>query len=238
MGVILSTKSLFNVFPEMSRLSGMVERIKEFDQTRYPPIQINTADFVQLSKVGFKFDEKTIFENIDFTTSDSKKILIVGPNGSGKSTLSHIISGLFTPSSGNVTTFPLSRISAVIYPFEFIPGSISDNFSFANSEIEDERFKRLCQKFNFDSYLDRDPAELSAGERKKLEIMIGLVKESDIYIFDEPLSGIDVSKKDDIMDEIFNNTEGKTLIVIMHGDEKYHSFFDKKLEFGKSSDTD
>jgi ABC-type transport system involved in cytochrome bd biosynthesis fused ATPase/permease subunit len=56
---------------------------------------------------------------------------------------------------------------------------------------------------------------------------MGLLKESDIYIFDEPLAGIDIDSKNSVMNEIFDRTEDKVLIVIMHGDEQFHKSFDR-----------
>lgn len=59
---------------------------------------------------------------------------------------------------------------------------------------------------------------------------MGLVKESSVYIFDEPLAGIDADSKHKVMSEIFRYTSGKLLIVIMHGGENFHSSFDQKID--------
>jgi ATP-binding cassette subfamily B protein len=56
---------------------------------------------------------------------------------------------------------------------------------------------------------------------------MGLLKPADLYIFDEPLAGIDVESKEVVMRTIFRETRGKTLFVIMHGDEQYQRHFDK-----------
>ena len=167
---------------------------------------------------------------VDFKADPGERILIQGPNGSGKSSLAHIISGLLEPQSGELTTFPLSDISAIIQPLEFIPGSVRDNVSFAVSEKQKATFENLAGAFDIEQYLDKDPLELSSGQRKKLEIIMGLTKEANIYIFDEPLAGIDVESKEKVMAQIMDNTEDKILVVIMHGDEKFHKFFDRKIE--------
>lgn len=61
-----------------------------------------------------------------------------------------------------------------------------------------------------------------------------LVKEAGIYIFDEPLAGIDIGSKEKVMSAIFKHTEDKILIVIMHGDEKFHISFDRKIDLEES----
>jgi ABC-type multidrug transport system ATPase subunit len=81
--------------------------------------------------------------------------------------------------------------------------------------------------------LDKDPVELSAGQRKRLEILMVLMKPADLYIIDEPLSGIDVGSKSRIMQAIFETTEGRTLMVIMHGDAEFHGRFDRVLDLSR-----
>jgi ABC-type multidrug transport system ATPase subunit len=71
---------------------------------------------------------------------------------------------------------------------------------------------------------------LSAGQRKKLEVIMGLSKEAEVYVFDEPLAGVDIGSKDKIIGEIFGRTEGKTLVVIMHGDGQFHQLFDRVVD--------
>ena len=226
---INSLRALFSLVPEISRLSGAIERLKEFENSDNEKLTINYSNFVKLDHVYFGFEEKNILNDINFTPSYGDKILIVGANGSGKSTLAHIISGMLAPTSGNLTTFSIKKISAVIYPLEFIPGSVMDNVSFVSSEAEKAQLNYLLNKFELTDLVNRDATELSAGQRKKVEIMMGLVKQSDVYIFDEPLAGIDVDSKEVVMNEIFNLTKGKTLFVIMHGDESFHDSFDHKV---------
>jgi ABC-type bacteriocin/lantibiotic exporter with double-glycine peptidase domain len=226
---INSLRALFSLVPEISRLGGSIERLKEFENLDNEKLNINYSNFVKLDQVYFGYEQINILNDISFNPNYGDKILIVGANGSGKSTLAHIISGMLAPSSGSLTTFSIEKISAVIYPLEFIPGSVMDNVSFVSSEVEKTRLNYLLNKFELTDLVDRDATELSAGQRKKVEIMIGLVKQSDVYVFDEPLAGIDVDSKEVVMNEIFNLTEGKTLFVIMHGDESFHDSFDQRV---------
>jgi ATP-binding cassette subfamily B protein len=229
--VIGGVKSLFNLVPEMSRLSGSVERLKEFEAADPRQKNINYSNAVAFERINFAYnDEAAILQELDFRSGDGEKILVIGPNGSGKSTFAHLVAGLLSPSSGLLTTFPLAKVSAVIHPFDFIPGSVTDNLSFAASDAQKRKFAQLASEFGLDKHLEKDPAELSAGQRKKLEITMGLVKDSDIYIFDEPLAGVDVGSKETVINAIFEHTRDKILIVIMHGDEHFHDLFDRKID--------
>jgi len=72
-------------------------------------------------------------------------------------------------------------------------------------------------------------SELSEGEKKKCQIVMTLLKDADIYVFDEPLANIDVESRDVVMRAKFEHTQGKTMISIMHGDEKYRDLFDRVI---------
>lgn len=228
--VIGSIRGLFGLVPEISRLIGGVERLKEFETMQDQVRRISYSDEIVLGKVSFAYESKNILTEVDFKANPGERILIQGPNGIGKSSLAHIISGLLEPQTGDLTTFPLSEVSAIVQPLEFIPGSVKDNISFASTEKQKAVFANLASAFGLEESLDKDPVELSSGQRKKLEIIMGLTKEAKIYIFDEPLSGIDVESKENVMTQIMENTKDKIVIVIMHGDEKFHKYFDRKIE--------
>jgi ATP-binding cassette subfamily B protein len=239
--VIGGARGLFNLVPELSRISGSVERLREFEAFTSLRANINYSDTVRFEGVDFAYNEKNILQNLDFNIAGGEKILIVGPNGSGKTTLAHLIAGLLEPTSGTATTFSLGRVSAVIYPCDFIPGTVRDNLSFAG--YDDDRKKmveNLARDFGLEKHLEKDPSELSAGQRKKLEIMMGLVKEADIYIFDEPLAGIDINSKEKVMAKIFEHTGSgdKALIIIMHGDEQFHGSFNRVINLDDASTVD
>jgi ABC-type multidrug transport system ATPase subunit len=72
-------------------------------------------------------------------------------------------------------------------------------------------------------------SELSEGEKKKCQVIMTLLKDADIYLFDEPLANIDVASRDAVIQAQFQYTQGKTLISIMHGDTNYHRFFDRLI---------
>jgi ABC-type multidrug transport system fused ATPase/permease subunit len=235
--VMGSAREIFNLVPELSRVIGLVERIKEFGEVDTRQVNIKYSRALKLERVSFAYNGKNVVEDFNLEPGPGEKILIVGPNGSGKSTLAHLMAGLLQPSSGETTTFPINRTSAVIFPSDFIPGSVKDNVSFAISESsKNERFERLAHDFGLGDHLEKDPSELSGGQRKKLEIIMSLVKDADMYILDEPLAGIDVESKSRVITEIFRYAEGKTLIVVMHGDAEFYGSFDRVIDLGADAD--
>jgi ABC-type multidrug transport system fused ATPase/permease subunit len=228
--VIGAVRGIFDLVPELSRVSGLVERLKEFEDADGRPERLRYAADIKLERVSFAYNGKNVLEDFSFEPGRGEKILIVGPNGSGKSTLAHLLAGLLEPTSGAAQTFPLERISAIIYPCDFVPGTVRDNLSFVAPAAKGETLDRLAREFGIDGHLDKDASELSAGQRKKLEVIMGLSKDAEVYVFDEPLAGVDSGSKDKVIGEIFRRTEGKTLVVIMHGDGQFHQLFDRVVD--------
>lgn len=229
--VIGASKDIFEKLPELSRTVGSVERIIEFEgeANGQRDVQYNSNN-IRLEDVSFAYNGQKTLRNLNLETCRGEKILIVGQNGSGKSTLAHLMAGFLYPTTGKLSTLPLDKISAIIFPFDFIPGNCMDNVGFDRLGDRKALFEKLTTELGLAHQLDKDPIELSAGQRKRLELVMGLLKEAEVYIFDEPLSGIDVESKDTIIKAMFQNTKDKTLIVIMHGDDQFHYLFDKIIE--------
>mgnify|MGYP005836343133 CR=1 FL=1 len=119
-------------------------------------------------------------------------------------------------------------------PLEFIPGNLKDNVNFENlSENKRKKFMELLEKFNLKEKINMEPYELSEGEKRKFAIIRTILKDAEIYIFDEPLAGIDVESKDEVMRTIFEETKDKTVIIVMHGDDKYNALFDEIINIKK-----
>lgn len=158
-----------------------------------------------------------------------KKILLYGENGSGKSTLFKIIIGLYCSYNGklsvngiNYTNFNIDsirkRISYIEQSPYFFNGTLEENIKIVNPNITREKILELINKFQINKALSdeiRDNgSNLSGGEKQKLSIIRGLIKDADIYFFDEPTNNLDTISKDIIKDIIKN--EKHTVFFITH----------------------
>jgi len=140
-----------------------------------------------------------------------------------------VIAGFLEPSAGVIRTPTLERMSAMLAPFHFAPGSLKDNVGYDSLSREQVGvFDRLVRSLGLESRVDADAlSELSEGEKKKCQVVMTLLKDADVYLVDEPLANIDVDSRDAVMHALLTHTRGKMLIAIMHGDEKYHQLFDR-----------
>lgn len=119
-------------------------------------------------------------------------------------------------------------------PHVFIPGTLADNINYANLPPETKEYAdRLLARLGLAEKLNASPEEFSAGQKKKAEIIAGLLKKAELYIFDEPLANVDEAGKADIMKEIAARTKNAALLAIIHGDEQYYGMFSKRHELGK-----
>ncbi|MEO0151965.1 MAG: ABC transporter ATP-binding protein [candidate division WOR-3 bacterium] len=224
---------IISYFPVIFSLKGIEKRMKEFEALRKNELKVYSNNEIILNNISFGFDENKILKNFSIKIPLKKKILISGPNGSGKTTLLNIISGFLSP-EGDIKIPPLEKISAMIMPLEFIPGNLKDNVNFENlSENKRKKFMELLEKFNLKEKINMEPYELSEGEKRKFAIIRTILKDAEIYIFDEPLAGIDVESKDEVMRTIFEETKDKTVIIVMHGDDKYNALFDEVINIKK-----
>ncbi|MGC9366009.1 MAG: ABC transporter transmembrane domain-containing protein [bacterium] len=226
---IMGMQNSLDLIPRFSKAIAGIDRIIEFDDLSKSSITCHCADFIRLDNVSFKLGNNYLFENFSMKVNKNEKLLITGPNGVGKTTLMNILCGFYSVHFGKISTFSINDISAAIDPFKFAPLSLNEHIGF--DSIQDINKKKMISDFikniKFEPYLEKDPSKLSAGQRKIAEILITLSKEAQMYIFDEPLSNVDLDNRSKIMEILFRTTENKILIVIMHRNEEYYNMFNR-----------
>ncbi len=224
--VIGALRELTETVPQMGQLMASIERLMEFEAlatASASPSPFRQVGRLSLKRVEFSYGGTPIIRGLTLSSTDGDRILIVGPNGSGKTTLAAIMTGLLTPQQGEVSV--PSTVSALIEPVAFPPASLRELIPPGK---EAEAYD-LAARFDLLDHLDKQFDELSTGQRKKFGVLLALLKEADCYVFDEPLASVDVGSKEIIMEAIFEKTKGKTLVVIMHGEEKFHGQFSRIL---------
>jgi ATP-binding cassette, subfamily B, bacterial len=229
-----SLQSLTQKAPEIARNNSLIERIRDF-QSLPEAVEDEGASSENLAfeNVSFGYGENAVLSNLSFTIGGADKVLLNGRNGSGKSTVANILTTFLSPTAGGVRTFKIERISACLTPQHFIPGTVADNLGHERLTDSQKRYlARLLKDFDLDGVLSSDPDGLSTGQRKKVELIMGLMKDADLYVFDEPLANVDADSKSKILLHIFERTENKALVVVMHGDDELKTRFDTVVELG------
>jgi multiple sugar transport system ATP-binding protein len=175
-----------------------------------------------------------ILKELDLDIPDGEFLVLLGPSGCGKSTLLNCIAGLLEPTHGqvfikgkNVTwEEPKDRgIGMVFQSYALYPQmTVERNMSFglrvagmAKAEIE-KRVSRAADILQLGPLLQRKPMQLSGGQRQRVAIGRALVRDVDVFLFDEPLSNLDAKLRAELRVEIkrLHQRLGNTMIYVTH----------------------
>jgi ABC-type multidrug transport system fused ATPase/permease subunit len=190
---------------------------------------------------------KHLFDVKDVTIRKGEKVAIVGKNGCGKTSLMNVLLRLREyEGQAFIDNIDMMKIDkkAQRKLISFIPqnpsifeGSILDNLRYSCPEISQEKVMARCEEFNThdlfskmkNGYLTEvgeNGKFLSGGQKQKLSFMRAVIKNADIFIFDEPTSNLDVNAESEILEYLFTKLKTKTSIVIIHN-QNYLNKFDK-----------
>jgi ATP-binding cassette subfamily B protein len=228
---VVALRTLMEKRAEFSQVSALLQRLMEFESFGESMQPVISADGrIELENASIKFGNNVVFSDLNLSISRGEKVLLVGENGSGKSTVLNVIAGFLQPCKGVARTLGMDQVSACIAPHQFIPGTVRDNLYRDGCDPSASAYMQLIvDELDLSSSMDDDPDKLSAGQKKRLEIAMGLLKEADLYLFDEPLANIDENGKAKIMRLIFRRAASKSLLVVMHGDSEFQQRFDRVI---------
>ena len=177
---------------------------------------------------------KVAVDNLTFSAYRGEIFGLLGPNGAGKTTTLRMLSTLIRPDSGDAW---LDGCSVVNQPEAvrgkigfltselkledfFTPNYLFDFFSRLHGvpdEVKEARKKEMFGRFGIDRFAEVKVANLSTGMKQKLSLVISLVHQPEVIIFDEPTNGLDVLTARTVTDYLQElRAEGKTIILSTH----------------------
>lgn len=173
-------------------------------------------------------------DNLSFTAYEGEIFGLLGPNGAGKTTTLRMLATLLRPDSGDALINGISvvkdadRVRASIgfltgeLKLEefFTPNYLFDFFSDLHhvpASVRDARKQELFRRFGIDRFAEVKVSNLSTGMKQKVSLVISIVHDPDIIIFDEPTNGLDVLTARVVTDFLLElKAQGKTIIVSTH----------------------
>ncbi|SPL62180.1 ABC transporter ATP-binding protein [Ochrobactrum soli] len=189
---------------------------------------------VSIQDLSLDFGSVNVLQNLNLEIGEGEFLVLLGPSGCGKSTLLNCVAGLLDISEGsifikgrNVTwQEPKDRgIGMVFQSYALYPQmTVEKNLSFGlrvaglpKAEI-DKRIKRAAEILQIEPLLQRKPSALSGGQRQRVAIGRALVRDVDVFLFDEPLSNLDAKLRSELRVEIkrLHQKLGNTMIYVTH----------------------
>ncbi|TNC74127.1 ABC transporter ATP-binding protein [Rubellimicrobium roseum] len=189
---------------------------------------------VRIRDLTLTYGAITVLRDLNLDIHDGEFLVLLGSSGCGKSTLLNCIAGLLEPTDGqifikgrNVTWLEPSERgigmvfqSYALYPQMTVRGNLSfglKNARMAQAEIE-ARVAKAARILQIEPLLDRKPAALSGGQRQRVAIGRALVRDVDVFLFDEPLSNLDAKLRADLRVEIkrLHQDLDNTMIYVTH----------------------
>ena len=189
---------------------------------------------VSIRDLEIQLGSNKIIESLDLEVEPGEFLVLLGPSGCGKSTLLHSIAGLIDVSGGSIEigghdmtwADPKDRgIALVFQSYALYPTmNVERNLSFGlriagtpRAEIE-RRVTRAAEMLQLGPLLKRRPAQLSGGQRQRVAIGRAIVREADVFLFDEPLSNLDAKLRTELRRELkqLHKRLGATMIYVTH----------------------
>ncbi|WP_106476477.1 ABC transporter ATP-binding protein [Phytohalomonas tamaricis] len=190
--------------------------------------------FLHIDNVKKRFGDTTVLKGIDITIEKGDFLVLVGPSGCGKSTLLNMIAGLDSISEGELRlngevishVHPSQRDIAMVfqsyalYPSMTVAGNIGFGLEMRKvpKPEREKAIKNVAQMLQIESLLDRKPAQLSGGQRQRVAMGRALVREPQLFLFDEPLSNLDAKLRVDMRTEIkqLHQRLKATIVYVTH----------------------
>ncbi|BBM85866.1 ABC transporter ATP-binding protein [Candidatus Uabimicrobium amorphum] len=219
------------------KIFKLQDRAVENTEQQMNSLAFSFKDTIEFRDVGFAYDKNSlVLHNVSFCVKKGEKVGIFGCNGSGKSTLCKLLLKLYSPQQGKILmdgvclqeydTIDLRKNISVIgqkpYMFHL---SIMDNLCLGNDYEKDRVMEILQETESLDFVLDSEnelaslyhkQAKFSGGQEQRLFISRAMLKDCDLFIFDEFTAALDQKIEMHIQEYMQKNYPEKTMITISH----------------------
>ncbi len=230
----------------VQRAEASQKRINEFLQEQplikndFPNTPTPIHGKIEFKDVTFTYEDTNItaLKNISFNIEQGQTVAIIGKTGSGKSTILNLIARLYDAHEGTVLidNTPTKKLNlnslrgaiGVVPQDAFLfSDSIKNNIKFGKESATDEELIAIAKKAvvhdnivgfanGYDTILGERGITLSGGQKQRVSIARALIKDPQIYLFDDCLSAVDTETEEEILNNLKNASENKTTLIVSH----------------------
>lgn len=192
---------------------------------------------IEIKNLSFAYPDstKTVINNLSFTVKEGESVALIGGTGSGKSTLIKLLCGLFEKTEGDIVIGGASysemrkatlrsHFSVALQKAEIFEGTVRDNVRMGKPDATDEEIYEVLRLSKMSDFVDSHPEGLdyilvgggqnvSGGQRQRINMARTVIKNADIYIFDDSFSALDFLTESEIKENYSSLLAGKSRIV-------------------------
>ncbi len=183
-------------------------------------------ELIEFKNVSKKYDDKLVLKDINLKIGRGKIVGLLGKNGEGKTTMIKLINDLLTPTTGEVLingmhpNIETKKIIAYLPERTYLDkdmkvSEVIKYFSDFYDNFDSKKALKLLKDLDLDA--NARLSKMSKGMQEKVQLILVMSRDAEIYILDEPLGGVDPATRDYILDTILTNfKEGATVIISTH----------------------
>ena len=200
---------------------------------------------LELKSLRKSYGEVEVIKGVDLSVDHGEFVVFVGPSGCGKSTLLRMIAGLEDITGGELwigdtlcnAVEPRDRGVAMVfqnyalYPHMTVYDNVGFGLKLARTPhaVRDAKIREAARILQMEHLLERKPSQLSGGQRQRVAIGRAIVRQPEVFLFDEPLSNLDAALRVDMRMELakLHNDLGATMVYVTHDQVEAMTLADK-----------
>ena len=259
------TMRCIKVLEEYPNLKISLDRVEELFMIKeeefknnYFYLPYNLIGDIVINKLNYKIGYNILFKDLSLTIKQGEKVLLTGPSGCGKSSLVKMLMryievefGVINIANIDINHYHLNNIRTnitYVSSNEYLFNDTLKNNITLYKEYPEEEIEEVCKiclvndiiknsDIGLNKIIEENGFNFSSGEKQRIFLARSIIKKTNIYIFDEALGQIDISREKQILESIFKYLKDKTIIVISHRNNN-KKLFDRviKIEKGKISE--
>lgn len=184
-----------------------------------------------MQEVSFNYADTATLKDINFVVPQGTRAAIVGPSGSGKSTIMQLLLDMYSVEKGiiRIAGQPLeeiksedlwSKVTVLLQQNHFFYGTVRENLIIAKRDATDDELREVLDEmeldFDLDQHVDEKGENLSGGEKQRLALARMWLKDTSVWLLDEPFSALDPSTARRLNEKLMKKTVGKTVLLVSH----------------------
>jgi ATP-binding cassette subfamily B protein/subfamily B ATP-binding cassette protein MsbA len=211
----------------------------EGESTSSGPAPLHLQGAIGFEDVSFSYQSGLpVLHHVSLTVPVGESAAIIGPSGSGKTTLLNLLPRFFDPSAGRVLIDGTdirqlrlrdlrSHVAVVLQEPIILPATVAENIAYGRPQASLEEIRRAAVAAHAEVFIEKLPrgydtrigegaAQLSVGERQRINLARAFLKNAPILLMDEPTSALDAESEELIVKSLFNLMKGRTTIMVAH----------------------